>query len=103
MEGGASLDTATEAGRAAALLGRPVAGTKAGAADLRCAAGILHDLVVWGLDARVPDAVLRPVEARLAALATERAAHDPPLACLLDWWGAAVVGLRPAQLWQLSS
>src|SRR5581483_7116387 len=69
------------------------------AADLRWAAGLLHDLVVWGLDQGLPDAAVRPVEARLGPLAAELLVHDPGLAALLDWWLAAVVGRPPQQLW----
>jgi hypothetical protein len=71
------------------------------AADRRWAASVLHDLAVWGLDAGVPDAALRPVEVRLAQVAVELAPDDPVLGALLDWWVAAVVGMRPAQLWYL--
>src|SRR5581483_8202458 len=90
---------ASAAGRAAALLGRPTGGAPATAADLRWAAGLLHDLVVWGLDQGLPDAAVRPVEARLGQLAAELLVHDPGLAALLDWWLAAVVGRPPQQLW----
>ncbi|HZI39153.1 MAG TPA: hypothetical protein VFF24_12675, partial [Acidimicrobiia bacterium] len=89
----------TAVGRAAALLGRPVAGTEAGPADLRSAAGLLHDLIVWGLDQRLPDDALRPVEARLGRLAGELLPDDPGLAALIDWWLTAVVGRPPQQLW----
>lgn len=88
------------AGRASALLGRPVEpGLVPSAADRRWAASVVHDLVVWGLHAGVPDAALRPVEVRLAQVAVELAPDDPVLGALIDWWVAAVVGLRPAQLW----
>src|SRR5438445_9020611 len=87
------------AGRAAALLGRPIGGVAATTGDLRSAAGLLHDLVVWGLDQGLPDAALRPLEARLAQLAAELLPADPGLAALLDWWSTAVVGLPPQQLW----
>ncbi|MGH9037108.1 MAG: hypothetical protein ACRD0O_15200, partial [Acidimicrobiia bacterium] len=88
------------AGRAGALLGRPVeSGAVPTAADRRWAASVLHDLVVWGLHAGVPDTALRPVEVRLAQVAVELAPDDPVLGALLDWWVAAVVGLRPAKLW----
>ncbi|HEV7862756.1 MAG TPA: hypothetical protein VGR20_08650, partial [Acidimicrobiia bacterium] len=87
-------------GRAAALLGRPVGAIAAAPADLRSAAGLLHDLVVWGLDQALPDAALRSLEARLAQLATELLPADPGLAALLDWWLTAVVGLPPQNLWQ---
>jgi len=86
-------------GRAAALLGRTVGDVTATPADLRSAAGLLHDLIVWGLDQGLPDTALRPLEARLGRLAVELLADDPVLAALLDWWLAAVVGLPPAQLW----
>ena len=89
----------TAVGRAAALLGRPVAGTEAVPADLRSAAGLLHDLIVWGLDQRLPDDDLRPVEARLGRLAGELLPDDPGLAALIDWWLTAVVGRPPQQLW----
>ncbi len=99
MEGGAPTAVPT-AGRAGALLGRPVEpGVVPTAADRRWAASILHDLVVWGRHAGVPDAALRPVEVRLAQVAVELAPDDPVLGALLDWWVAAVIGLRPAQLW----
>ena len=90
-------------GRAAALLGRPVGETTATPADLRSAAGLLHDLIVWGLDQALPDDALRPVEARLGQLAGELLADDPGLAALLDWWLTAVVGLPPQQLWFAAS
>jgi len=90
---------ASAAGRAAALLGRPVAGAAATPPDLRSAAGLLHDLVVWGLDRGLPDAAVRPLETRLGQLAAELLPFDPGLAGLLDWWLAAVVGLPPQQLW----
>ena len=86
-------------GRAAALLGGPVEGVLAEAGDRRWAAGLLHDLVVWGLAQDVPDAALRPVEARLGQIPAELMADDPVLGALLDWWLTAVVGLRPQQLW----
>ena len=86
-------------GRAAALLGRPVGDVEATPADLRFAAGVLHDLIVWALDQGLPDDAVRPVEARLGALAGELLPHDPGLAALLDWWLTAVVGLPPQQLW----
>jgi len=86
-------------GRAAALLGRPVGDTVATAGDLRSAAGLLHDLIVWGLDQGLPDDALRPVEARLGQLAGELLPADPGLAALIDWWLTAVVGLPPQQLW----
>ena len=86
-------------GRAAALLGRPVGEATASPADLRFAAGVLHDLVVWGLDQGLPDSALRPLEARLGQLAGELLPADPGLAALVDWWLAAVVGLPPQQLW----
>ncbi|MGH8976092.1 MAG: hypothetical protein ACRD0C_23130, partial [Acidimicrobiia bacterium] len=70
-----------------------------GVADRHWAASVLHDLVVWGLEAGIPDAALRPVEVRLAQVAVELAPDDPVLGALVDWWVAAVVGLRPAQLW----
>ncbi|MGH8993461.1 MAG: hypothetical protein ACRDZ7_18285, partial [Acidimicrobiia bacterium] len=99
MEGGAPTAVNT-AGRAGALLGRPVEpGVVPVVADRRWAATVLHDLVVWGLHAGVPDAALRPVEVRLAQVAVELAPDDPVLGSLIDWWVAAVVGLRPAQLW----
>jgi len=75
----------------------------AASADLRWAAGLLHDLIVWGLDQRLPDDALRPVEARLGQLAGELLADDPGLAALLDWWLTAVVGLPPQQLWFAAS
>jgi hypothetical protein len=90
---------ATAAGRAAALLGRPVGEVEATPADRRSAAGVLHDLIVWGLDQGLPDDALRPVEARLGELAGELLPDDPALAALLDWWLTAVVGLPPQQLW----
>lgn len=86
-------------GRAAALLGRPVGEVAATPADLRFAAGVLHDLIVWGLDQELPDDAVRPVETRLGTLAGELLPHDPGLAALLDWWLTAVVGLPPQQLW----
>lgn len=86
-------------GRAAALLGRSVGGAEPEIADLRWAAGLLHDLVVWGLDRDIPDTALRPVESRLSRVAVELAKDEPVLAALVDWWLAAVVGLRPQQLW----
>lgn len=89
----------TAVGRAAALLGRPVAGTEATPADLRFAAGVLHDLIVWGLDHGLADDALRPVEARLGRLAGELLPADPGLAALIDWWLTAVVGGPPQQLW----
>lgn len=92
-------DEPTAVGRAAALLGRPVAGTEARPADLRSAAGLLHDLIVWGLDQGLPDDALRPVEARLGHLAGELFPGDPGLAALIDWWLTAVVGRPPQQLW----
>ena len=48
-------------GRAAALLGRPVGEITATSNDLRSGAGLLHDLIVWGLDQGLPDDALRPV------------------------------------------
>src|SRR5437899_10415962 len=90
---------ASVSGRAAALLGRPVDGAEPAPDDLRWAGGIAHDLVVWGLGRGVPDPALRPLEARLGALPGELAPADPVLGALLDWWVAAVIGLRPAQLW----
>ena len=96
---GAEGNVTPAAGRAAALLGRAVGDRAATAADLRSAAGLLHDLVVWGLDQGLPDASLRPLEARLGQLAAELVAEDPGLAALVDWWLAAVVGLPPQQLW----
>jgi hypothetical protein len=90
---------ATAIGRAAALLGRPVGDIGATPADRRTAAGILHDLIVWGLDQGLPDDALRPVETRLAQLAGELLPDDPGLAALVDWWLTAVVGLPPQQLW----
>jgi hypothetical protein len=87
------------AGRAAALLGRPGGGAPARPPDLRSAAGLLHDLVVWGLDQGLPDAAVRPLEVRLGQLAVDLLPDDPGLAALLDWWLAAVVGLPPQQLW----
>ncbi|HVW34542.1 MAG TPA: hypothetical protein VHL53_18560, partial [Acidimicrobiia bacterium] len=92
-------DQSTAAGRAAALIGRPVGEVTAGPADLRSAAGLLHDLVVWGLENGLPDDALRPLEGRLGQLASELLSADPGLAALLDWWLAAVVGLPPQQLW----
>ena len=89
----------TAVGQAAALLGRPVAGTEATPADLRSGAGLLHDLIVWGLDQGLPDDALRPVEARLGRLAGELLPADPGLAALIDWWLTAVVGRPPQQLW----
>ena len=86
-------------GRAAALLGRPVGEVEAAPADLRFAAGVLHDLIVWGLDQGLADKSVRPVEARLGALAGELLPHDPGLAALIDWWLTAVVGLPAQQLW----
>ncbi|HKN90008.1 MAG TPA: hypothetical protein VJ622_06975, partial [Acidimicrobiia bacterium] len=86
-------------GRAAALLGREVGDRAATPADLRSAAGLLHDLVVWGLDQGLPDAALRPLETRLGQLAAELLPADPGLAALLDWWLTAVVGLPPQRLW----
>jgi hypothetical protein len=76
-----------------------VGGAEPAPDDLHWAAGIVHDLVVWGLDRGVPDPALRPLEARLGALAGEIVPTDPVLGALLDWWVAAVIGLRPAQLW----
>src|SRR5947207_8677194 len=90
------------AGRAAALLGRPVGEVVASPADLRSAAGLLHDLVLWGLDQRLPDTALRPLEARLGQVAAELAPVDAALAALLDWWLAAVVGLPAQRLWLTS-
>jgi hypothetical protein len=99
MDEGVSTAVNT-AGRASALVGRPVeSGVVPAAADRRWAASVLHDLVVWGLHAGVPDGALRPVEVRLAQVAVELAPDDPTLGALLDWWVAAVVGLRPAKLW----
>ncbi len=99
MEGGAPTPLHT-AGRASALVGRPVEpGVVPSAADRRWAASVLHDLVVWGLDAGIPDGSLRPVEVRLAQVAVELAPDEPVLGALVDWWVAAVVGMRPAQLW----
>ncbi|HEX6383000.1 MAG TPA: hypothetical protein VF180_17390, partial [Acidimicrobiia bacterium] len=89
----------TAVGRAAALLGRPVGGTEPMPADLRSAAGLLHDLIVWGLEQNLPDDALRPVEARLGQLAGELLPGDPGLAALIDWWLTAVVGRPPQQLW----
>jgi hypothetical protein len=89
----------TAVGRATALLGRPVGGVEAMPADLRSAAGLLHDLIVWGLDQGLPDDALRPVEARLGQLAGELLPGDPGLAALIDWWLSAVVGRPPQQLW----
>src|SRR5262245_41420747 len=89
------------AGHAAALLGYPVGGIDAGPDDLRWAAGLLHDLVVWGLDRAVPDEAVRPVEGRLGRVAAELCTSDPALGALLDWWLTAVVGLRPQQLWRV--
>jgi hypothetical protein len=89
----------TAVGRAAALLGRSAGGTEATPADLRFAAGLLHDLIVWGLDQGLPDDALRPVEARLGQLAGELLPDDPGLAALIDWWLTAVVGRPPQQLW----
>jgi len=66
--------------------------TTATPADLRSAAGLLHDLIVWGLDQALPDDALRPLEARLGQLAGELLTDDPGLAALLDWWLTAVVG-----------
>ena len=86
-------------GRAAALLGRPVGETSSTSSDLRWAAGLLHDLIVWGLDQALPDHALRPLEARLGQLAGELLPADPGLAALIDWWLTAVVGLPPQQLW----
>jgi hypothetical protein len=87
------------AGRAAALLGRPVGEVVASPSDLRSAAGLLHDLVLWGLENRLPDSALRPLETRLGQLAAELLPADPGLAALLDWWLAAVVGLPSQGLW----
>src|SRR5579884_1015089 len=95
----ADANEPSAAGRAAALLGRPVGGAVATAPDLRSAAGLLHDLVVWGLAQDLPDAALRPLEGRLGHLAVELLPHDPGLASLVDWWLTAVVGLPPQQLW----
>lgn len=89
----------TTVGRASALLGRPVAAGVAELADLRWAAGILHDLVLWGLDQRLPDRVLRPLEERLSQVAAQLLPTDGALAALIDWWLAAVVGRPPQQLW----
>src|SRR5437870_491127 len=89
-------------GRAAALLGREVGDRAATPADLRSAAGLLHDLVVWGLDQGLPDAALRPLETRLGQLAAELLPADPGLAALLAWWLTAVVGLPPPRLWLAS-
>src|SRR5581483_11330200 len=89
----------TAVGRAAALLGRPVGEVEASADDLRFAAGVLHDLIVWGLDQGLADDALRPVEARLGQLAGELLPEDPGLAALVDWWLTAVLGLPPQQLW----
>jgi len=97
---GAHGNESPAAGRAAALLGRAVGDRAATPADLRSAAGLLHDLVVWGLAQALPDAALRPLEARLGQLAAELLPDDPGLAVLLDWWLAAVVGLPPRRLWQ---
>ena len=68
---GADGNEPSVVGRAAALLGRPAGGATPMPADLRSAAGLLHDLVVWGLDQGLPDAALRPLEARLGQLAAE--------------------------------
>ena len=89
----------TAGGRASALIGRPVGGVAANAADLRSAAGLTHDLVVWGLDQGLPDRALGPLEVRLSQLAALLLPVDPPLAILLDWWLTAVVGRPPQQLW----
>jgi hypothetical protein len=89
----------TAGGRASALIGRPVGGVAANAADLRSAAGLIHDLVVWGLDHGLPDRELGPLEVRLSQLAALLLPVDPPLAILLDWWLTAVVGRPPQQLW----
>src|SRR5437763_10185845 len=99
---GADGNEPSVVGRAAALLGRPAGGATPMPADLRSAAGLLHDLVVWGLDRGLPDAALRPLEARLGQLAAELLPADPGLAALLDWWLAAVVGLPPQELWYAS-
>src|SRR3954454_13664774 len=96
---GADGNETRAAGRAAALLGRAVGDRAATPADLRSAAGLLHDLILWGLDQGLPDAALRPLEARLGQLAGELLPGDPGLAALLDWWLAAVVGLPAQQLW----
>jgi hypothetical protein len=90
-------------GRAAALLGRTVGEVAPSPTDLRSAAGLLHDLVLWGLEQALPDAALRPLESRLGQLAGELLPSDPGLAALLDWWLAAVVGLPPQQLWFAAS
>jgi hypothetical protein len=89
----------TATGRAAALLGKPVGPVVAETTDLRWAAGILHDLVVWGLDQGLPDRVLRPLEERLSRVAALLLGSDGALAALIDWWLTAVVGRPPQQLW----
>ena len=96
---GADGNDTPAVGRAAALLGRAIGDRAATTADLRWATGLLHDLVVWGLDQGLPDASLRPLENRLGQLAAELVADDPGLAALVDWWLAAVVGLPAHQLW----
>src|SRR5437763_11521797 len=96
---GADGNEPSVVGRAAALLGRPAGGATPMPADLRSAAGLLHDLILWGLDQGLPDAALRPLEDRLGQLAAELAPDDPGLAALLDWWLVAVVGLPAQQLW----
>src|SRR5690349_2088732 len=96
---GADGNDTPAVGRAAALLGRAIGDRAATTADLRWATGLLHDLVVWGLDQGLPDTSLRPLENRLGQLAAELVADDPGLAALVDWWLAAVVGLPAHQLW----
>ncbi|HET9770816.1 MAG TPA: hypothetical protein VFS16_08000, partial [Acidimicrobiia bacterium] len=90
---------ATATGRAAALLGQPVGAVAADTADLRWAAGLLHDLVLWGLDQGLPDRALRPLEERLSRVAALLLGSDGALAALIDWWLTAVVGRPPQQLW----
>ena len=97
---GADGNESPAAGRAAALLGRAVGDRAATPAELRSAAGLLHDLVLWGLDQALPDHALRPLEARLGQLAAELQTDDPALAALLDWWLVAVVGQPARQLWR---
>src|SRR5581483_5922729 len=79
---------ASAAGRAAALLGRPVGGAAATPSDLRSAAGLLHDLVVWGLDRGLPDS-----------------ASWPPSCCpsTPDWPGFSTGGWRRSSACRRSS
>src|SRR5260221_14402634 len=72
------------ASRAAALLGYPVGGTDPGPEELRRAAGLLHDLIVWGLDRSVPDDALRAAEARPGRTAAELAQPAPAPGGLID-------------------